>query len=193
MQRRKSSRLHDMLFTRCYSLDPCYTWHTQFLLKLLHTHTCLLLIRVDDQGYSAPSWIRALATGFCLTAGFGISLAFSLGLGDPTWSVSSGLGACAAAGVYEVGRPKRLSVSEAKELEGQWQDFEGFADQRLQRTGRCHESEIYAAFRRAFPKYRWGSDCCKNGGVSIPYIIHAIEIHLKSCLSSFGLMAGVKR
>lgn len=113
-----------------------------------------MFFRVDDLGYSAPSWIRGLALSICLAAGFGISLAFSLGLGDATWSVSSGIGACMAAGVYEVGRPKRLSVSEAKELEEQWQDFSGFADQRLQRIGRCHESEIYAAFRRTFAKYR---------------------------------------
>ncbi len=69
-------------------------------------------------------------------------------------SVSTGLGACAAAFVYEVGRPRRLSVTEARQLEGQWQDFSGFADRRLQRTGRCHESEVFGPFRREFAKYR---------------------------------------
>ena len=45
------------------------------------------------------------------------------GLGDATWSVSSGIGTCAAAGLYEVGRPDRLSGQEAETLEAQWQDF----------------------------------------------------------------------
>ena len=69
-------------------------------------------------------------------------------------SVSSGIGACLAAGVYEVGRPRRLSVTEARQLEGQWQDFAAFAGRRLQRGGRCHESEVYGAFRKEFAKYR---------------------------------------
>ena len=38
-------------------------------------------------------------------------------------SVSTGIGACMAAGVYEVGRPARLSSAETVTLEAQWQDF----------------------------------------------------------------------
>jgi hypothetical protein len=30
----------------------------------------------------------------------------------------------------------------------------GFANLRLQRSGRCHESEVFAAFRKELPKYR---------------------------------------
>jgi hypothetical protein len=56
--------------------------------------------------------------------------------------------------MYDVGRPRRLSVNDAVRLEGQWQDFSRFADQRLQRGGRCHESEVFTAFRRDFAKYR---------------------------------------
>jgi hypothetical protein len=29
-----------------------------------------------------------------------------------------------------------------------------FADKRLQRSGRCHESEVFAAFRTSLPGYR---------------------------------------
>jgi hypothetical protein len=43
--------------------------------------------------------------------------------GDASWSVSTGIGACMAAALYEVGRPARLSVDEAQELERRWQDF----------------------------------------------------------------------
>ena len=65
-----------------------------------------------------------------------------------------GLGACMFAGMYEVGRPRRLSVEEAQTLKGQWQDFKRFADARLQRGGRCHESEILRALGRELPRYR---------------------------------------
>jgi hypothetical protein len=40
--------------------------------------------------------------------------------------VSTGLGSCIAAAVYELGRPRRLSVDEAQALEAQWQHFGAF-------------------------------------------------------------------
>ncbi len=43
--------------------------------------------------------------------------------GDATWSVSTGLGACMAAGVYEVGRPRRVSAEEAADIDTRWRDF----------------------------------------------------------------------
>ena len=47
---------------------------------------------------------------------------------DPTYQDAdgqgwTGLGACMAAAVYEVGRPPRLTSEEAEALEAQWQDF----------------------------------------------------------------------
>lgn len=56
--------------------------------------------------------------------------------------------------MYEVGRPKRLSVEEALEKEAIWQDFKRFADARLARRGRCHETEVLRALQRELPKYR---------------------------------------
>ena len=66
----------------------------------------------------------------------------------------AGMGACVAAAVYEVGRPERLSVEEAQVLEAQWQDFARFADASLARGGRCHETEVFRAFRRTYGRYR---------------------------------------
>ncbi|GAX83120.1 hypothetical protein CEUSTIGMA_g10546.t1 [Chlamydomonas eustigma] len=109
---------------------------------------------VDEVDYSAPAWAHAVTVAVCLASGAAIATSLSLGLGDATWSVSAGLGACLAAVMYDVGRPRRLSVNDAVRLEGQWQDFARFADQRLQRGGRCHESEVFNAFRREFAKYR---------------------------------------
>jgi hypothetical protein len=45
-------------------------------------------------------------------------------------------------------------VKEAQELELQWRDFERWADERLVRSGRCHESEIFKSFRKSFPRHR---------------------------------------
>ncbi|WIA41664.1 hypothetical protein OEZ86_009016 [Tetradesmus obliquus] len=108
---------------------------------------------VDAIDYQVPLWIKAAAASACLAGGVAAAGVLEAGLGDPTWSISSGIGALFAAGIFEVGRPKRLSVAEAQTLESQWQDFAGFADVRLQRIGRCHESEVFGAFRQRFGNY----------------------------------------
>lgn len=104
---------------------------------------------VDEVDYAAPAWVKGAAASACVCGGLSIAALLGFSLGDPTWSISSGIGALFAAAVFEAGRPKRLSVDEAKLLESQWQDFAAFADRQLQRSGRCHESEVFAAFRRA--------------------------------------------
>ncbi|KXZ51868.1 hypothetical protein GPECTOR_11g304 [Gonium pectorale] len=102
----------------------------------------------------APSWLTALAAGVCVASGLAISAVLQFGLGNSIWALSTGTGACLAAGVYEVGRPTRLDRQEAAQLDAQWRDFVAFADARLQRSGRCHESEVVAVFRREVPRYR---------------------------------------
>lgn len=78
---------------------------------------------VDAVDYSAPSTIRAVTVAFFILSGISTAWLFNSSLGDATWSVSTGIGSCMAALVYEVGRPKRMSPDEAVELEEQWQDF----------------------------------------------------------------------
>lgn len=81
---------------------------------------------MDAIDYQVPFWIKAAAAAACLTGGVAAAGVLEAGLGDPTWSISSGIGALFAAGIFEVGRPKRLSVAEAQTLESQWQDFGKF-------------------------------------------------------------------
>ncbi|KAJ9522378.1 hypothetical protein QJQ45_008154 [Haematococcus lacustris] len=109
---------------------------------------------VTSLDYTAPWAVQAVAAALFAGAGLGVAGLWNSGLGDATWSVSTGLGACMAAFVYEVGRPRRLGVEEAQRLEGQWQDFAAWSSVRLQRAGRCHESEVFKAFRKAHAKYR---------------------------------------
>lgn len=52
--------------------------------------------------YAAPSWVRGAAVAACLCGGVGIAGLLGWGLGDPTWSISSGIGALFAAAVFEV-------------------------------------------------------------------------------------------
>jgi hypothetical protein len=59
--------------------------------------------RVDQVDYSAPSWVRGAAAGTCVGGGLAIAALLGWGLGDPTWSISSGIGALFAAAVFEVG------------------------------------------------------------------------------------------
>jgi hypothetical protein len=81
---------------------------------------------VDAIDYEVPASLRATALLLVLGGGVGTAALLELGLGDATWSVSSGIGMCLAAAVYELGRPERLSKDQAIELEGQWQDFGGW-------------------------------------------------------------------
>lgn len=78
---------------------------------------------VKDLGYEHPLAVRALAVIATFAAGCGVAYGLEAGLGDATWGVSSGIASCMAAGVYELGRPTRLSSSEAVQLEEQWQVF----------------------------------------------------------------------
>ncbi len=109
---------------------------------------------VDAIDYEAPLPLRIATIAFFIVSGVATSAFLDLSLGDGTWAVSSGIGSLFGAGLYEVGRPERLSVDEAKILESQWQDFKGFADDALIRRGRVHESEIFKAFRARFGRYR---------------------------------------
>lgn len=114
----------------------------------------LLGYDVDALGYTTPVGLQISAAAVAVLWGILTAYVLEASLGDATWSVSTGIGACLAAGVYEIGRPERLTREQAIELENQWQDFKEFADNNLQATGRCHESEIFWAFRRRFGRYR---------------------------------------
>ena len=78
---------------------------------------------VDDVDYEHPAAVRAAAAVATVGAGCGTAFVLNAGLGDATWGVSSGIASCMAAGVYELGRPERLSGAQATELEDQWQIF----------------------------------------------------------------------
>ncbi len=56
---------------------------------------------VDDPTYAAPAWARAAGVVVFAGAGAGVAWALQASLGDSTWSVSTGIGACLAAAVYE--------------------------------------------------------------------------------------------
>ena len=110
---------------------------------------------VDDASYDAPTPLRVANAGLFVLAGAGVAAALSAALGgEATWSVSTGIGACLAAAVYELGRPQRLSATQQVTLEEEWKDFRAFAEERLQRSGRCHISEIDKAYRQFSPAYR---------------------------------------
>lgn len=123
---------------------------------------------VDAVDYSAPLTLRGAALAFTALCGVGTAWAFSLALGDATWSVSSGIGACIASAVYEGGRPSRLDPEKAQLLENQYQDFAAFADVRLQRMGNCHESEVFKAFRREVARCGAGRCWLQCGATNKP-------------------------
>ncbi|GAB5361813.1 hypothetical protein AAMO2058_000744900 [Amorphochlora amoebiformis] len=103
---------------------------------------------VSKPGPASKAIAAALiGIGGAVTAG-----AFAKGLGD-TYALSTAIGAAFLSFLYEIGRPEQLSDVEAKETEEKRVDFRAFADERLVKVGSCHESEIFEAFVRAYPKY----------------------------------------
>ena len=75
-------------------------------------------------------------------------------LGDSSWGISAGIGFLCIAAVSELGRPRRVDEATLRRMESQFADFCAFADERLSRSGRVHQSEISKAFRTAYPEYK---------------------------------------
>lgn len=114
-----------------------------------------LRLPVDEPSYEPPPALVAANGLLYAAAGVAVAAALNAGLGgEATWGVSTGLGSCAAAFVYEVGRPQRLSAGQQVALQSEWSDFRAFADARLARTGRCHTSDVERAYRLHSPAYR---------------------------------------
>ena len=67
--------------------------------------------------------IRASAILFFALAGTSVAWSLAAALGDATWSVSTGIGSCFLAAIYEAGRPDRLTADQAEEMEAKYQDF----------------------------------------------------------------------
>ena len=70
-----------------------------------------------------PLAVRGSAIVLFAIGGTTVAMGLSAALGDATWSLSTGLGSCLIAGIYEVGRPERLSVEQADQLDEQYSDF----------------------------------------------------------------------
>ena len=103
--------------------EPSYT-------MCLRAAACLgkiknLLCSPREKDFSYPVALRATTILLCAIGGTLVASGLSAALGDATWAVSTGLGSCLIAGVYEVGRPDRLTAGEADALEQQYQDFGG--------------------------------------------------------------------
>ena len=97
---------------------------------------------------------KAATLAFFTLCGCGMVAVFdTLFSGEETWGLSFGLGFTMLSFVAELGSPQRYTRSELEVLEAKYADFVSFADESLQRRGRCHSTEVSRAFRRKFPKY----------------------------------------
>ena len=85
------------------------------------------------------------ACGCGVVAGFDWAFA-----GEDTWGLSAGIGFTMLSFVAELGSPRRFSNAELDILETQYADFLTFAEENLERRGRCHSTEVTRAFRRRF-------------------------------------------
>jgi hypothetical protein len=85
------------------------------------------------------------ACGCGVVAGFDWAFA-----GEDTWGLSAGIGFTMLSFVAELGSPRRFSNAELDILETQYADFLTFAEETLERKGRCHSTEVTRAFKRRF-------------------------------------------
>ena len=85
------------------------------------------------------------ACGCGVVAGFDWAFA-----GEDTWGLSAGIGFTMLSFVAELGSPRRFSNAELDILETQYADFLTFAEETLERKGRCHSTEVARAFKRRF-------------------------------------------
>lgn len=77
----------------------------------------------SESNLEYPLALRVSAIVAFAMGGSLVAMGLSSALGDATWSLSTGLGSCLIAGIYEVGRPDRLSAEEANDLDNQYRDF----------------------------------------------------------------------
>lgn len=124
-------------------------WVMNFLARLTGKN-------IDALDYEPSISLRATTILFFIASGCLLSFGLEATLGDASWAVSTGIGSAIVAGVYEAGRPERLSSAQLQVLELQWRDFKRWADSNLRKNSskRCHESEVFKLFRKANPKYR---------------------------------------
>ena len=73
--------------------------------------------------FEYPAIIRASAILVFALSGTTVAWILAAALGDATWSVSTGLGSCFLAAIYEAGRPERLTTEQAEEMEAKYQEF----------------------------------------------------------------------
>jgi len=143
------------------------------------------------EGYT-PTPLARLAT-IAATGASGVTITALLGasLGESTWAVSSGLGLCILAAVFEAGRPQQMSAEEAAVDEEHWQVFRQWADLKLRRQGRCHFADVDEAFRRYPPHGRYRAQS-GSGGLSDEGLHRLIaRWHPSARRSSVGFYKGL--
>lgn len=86
-------------------------------------HGVQLMCSPNVKDFEYPLAIRASAILFFALSGTTIAWSLALALGDATWSVSTGIGSCFLAAIYEAGRPDRLTSEEAEAMEAKYREF----------------------------------------------------------------------
>ncbi|CAM9973135.1 unnamed protein product, partial [Phaeothamnion confervicola] len=114
---------------------------------------------LDDReaGYYAdpPETLDAAVTVVFVALAIGADRLLVLAFhGDMLWPLSLSVLGVIAAGVFEIGRPRMLRREEAEEERRTEEDFLAFAEERLERRGTVHISEVRTAFRQYNPRYR---------------------------------------
>ena len=99
--------------------------------------------------------------------------------------MSTGIGACMAAGVYEVGRPKRYSLVEAAEIDSQWLDFGMPLYPPIHTCTACLDHKLYLSKEAAELDTHFGVVIVRAWGTMLDGEFFAHEVATISSLGPF--------
>jgi hypothetical protein len=123
--------------------------------------------RREKLAAAAPPLVRAVVFVPFVAGGLLLNRLLLVALEDQSFVLSLGVISCFGGGLLELIREPRPTRAERDRKAALEAEFVAFSAARLERGGRCHESEIVSAFRQFYPRYRRRDMGRTDDGISV--------------------------
>jgi len=124
--------------------------------------------RKEKLATSAPYSIKTIILTLFVAAGLLVERLLLVALEDSSFVISIGICSCIGGGLLEVIREPLPTREERDLLRRLTDEFFVFANERIEPSGRCHETDIVREFRAFYPRYRRCDMGQTTDGVSLP-------------------------
>jgi len=124
--------------------------------------------RKEKLATSAPIAVKAIILTLFIAAGLLVERILLVALEDSSFVISLGICSCIGGGLLDVIREPLPTREERDTLRRLTDEFFVFANERIEPSGRCHETEIVRAFRAFYPRYRQRDMKRSADGISLP-------------------------